>query len=284
MKIIVLGATGLIGSAMFRVLNSVKSLQVFGTIRDNEQRLKFAPQFREGLISNIELLNLDILTRLFAECRPDVVINCAGVTKHLPSGCDPLIALPINALMPHRVAAFCEMVGARFINISTDCVFLGSRGNYREVDQPDACDVYGRSKILGEVIVGEALTIRASTIGHELSTHYGLLDWFLAQKNRCPGYRNAIFSGLPTVFLAQVVRDFVLPDNSLSGLMHVAAKPISKYDLLKMIANKYEKSIEIYPDDNVTVDRSLDGSVFSSATGFVAPEWPELIQIMFDNS
>lgn len=283
MRIIILGANGLIGSTMYRVLSSKESLQVFGTIREDSLRLQFSHKFQSNLLSNVDLLNHDALVHLLLKSRPDVIINCAGITKHLPNSSDPLVVLPINALMPHRVAKLCEMTGARFIHVSTDCVFLGSRGNYRESDQPDARDVYGQSKILGEVIVGNSLTIRTSTLGHELSSSHGLLNWFLNQKGGCRGYRNAVFSGLPTVVLAQVIRDFILPNDSLHGLMHVSAQSINKFDLLQLIATTYGKVIDIQPDDSVEIDRSLDGSLFSKATGFIAPEWPDLIRIMFEN-
>jgi dTDP-4-dehydrorhamnose reductase len=283
MKILILGASGLIGNTMYRVLSSDKSLQAFGTIREDSLRLRFANEFQVNLISGVDLLNYDALIHLLLKLNPDVIINCAGVTKHLPNSSDPLMALPINALMPHRVAALCRLTGARFIHVSTDCVFLGSRGNYRESDLPDARDVYGQSKALGEVVVGNSLTIRTSTLGHELSSAHGLLNWFLNQKDVCRGYRNAVFSGLPTVVLAQVIRDFVLTNDSLRGLMHLSAQSINKFNLLQLIAKTYGKVIDIQPDDGFEIDRSLDGSLFSKATGFIAPEWPELIQIMFDN-
>lgn len=283
MKIVVLGASGLIGSTMYRVLSSESALQVFGTIREDSLRHRFLNKFQKNLISAVDLLNHDALVHLLLKLRPDVIINCAGVTKHLPNSSSVLLALPINALMPHRIAALCELIGARFIHVSTDCVFLGNRGHYRESDQPDARDVYGQSKALGEVVMKNSLTIRTSTLGHELTSAHGLLDWFLNQKDVCRGYRNAVFSGLPTVVLAHVIRDFVLSNDALRGLMHVSAQPINKFNLLQLIAKTYGKIIDIQPDDSVEIDRSLDGSLFAKVSGFVAPEWPELIQIMFEN-
>ena len=281
MKILILGANGLIGSTMYRVLSADDRLQVFGTLRDLSSRRHFDEKLQPNLTSGIDLLNIDTLSDLISKLRPEVIINCAGVTKHLPNASHPLVALPINSLMPHRVAALCNLSGTRFIHVSTDCVFLGTKGNYNESDFPDAHDVYGQSKALGEVVEGNSLTIRTSTIGHELASAHGLLNWFLNQNDECVGYQKAIFSGLPTVVLAQVFRDFILPINSLCGLYHVAAHPIDKYQLLNLIAKVYGKQINIKPEDKVSINRSLDGSLFSKTTGFIAQEWPELIDIMY---
>lgn len=283
MKILILGASGLIGSTMYRVLSSVVEYNVSGTIREPSLLRHFRSEIQSNLISGIDLLNTDALADLLKSMRPDVVINCAGITKHLPNAEHPLVALPINSLMPHRVAALCELSGAKFIHVSTDCVFLGDKGNYKESDYPDARDIYGKSKALGEVHEGNSLTIRTSTIGHELIGSHGLLNWFLNQNNECLGYKNAIFSGLPTVVLAQVFRDYILPSNTLRGLYHIAAKPIDKYSLLNLIAKKYQKQITINSNDTFSIDRSLDCTQFSKNTGFIAPEWPELINIMFND-
>jgi dTDP-4-dehydrorhamnose reductase len=202
------------------------------------------------------------------------------LTKHKSGAEDPLVSIPVNTLMPHRLAGLCKLVGTRLIHVSTDCVFSGQRGGYVEGDFADARDVYGKSKALGEVIYPHCVTLRTSTIGHELASQFGLLDWFLAQEGRCKGYTRAVFSGLPTVVFAQVVRDIVVPQTELSGLYHVAAKPIAKFDLLRMIADVYGKDIDIVPDDKLVIDRSLDAKRFQLATGYVAPEWPEMIKLM----
>jgi dTDP-4-dehydrorhamnose reductase len=182
--------------------------------------------------------------------------------------------------MPHRLAGLCKLAGARLIHVSTDCVFSGEKGKYVENDFADARDVYGKSKALGEVDYPHAITLRTSTIGHELQSEYGLLNWFLSQKGACRGYTRAVFSGLPTVVFAQVVRDIVIPNVNMSGLYHVAAKSISKYDLLKLIAGVYGKTIEIVSDDKLVIDRSLNAERFQLATGYIAPEWPELVKLM----
>ncbi len=283
MKVLVIGASGMIGSAMLRVLSEKNGWEVFGTVRDESVKRFFSAPIGERLRAGIDLGSQDSLLRILDLVRPDVAINCAGLTRHKPEAEDPLVAIPINTLMPHRLAGLCKLAGVRLIHVSTDCVFSGERGKYVEEDFADARDVYGKSKALGEVYYQHTVTLRTSTIGHELQSRYGLLDWFLSQEGRCKGYTRALFSGLPTVVFAQIIRDVVLARPELSGLYHVAAKPIAKSDLLRLIANVYGKTIDIVPDHELVIDRSLDARRFELATGYVAPEWPELIKLMHAN-
>ncbi len=282
MRVLVLGASGMLGNAMFRVLSQGKGLEVFGTARSGSVRRFFAPEAGQRIIAGVDVENQDSLARVFAEVKPQVVVNCIGLIKQLAEADDPLQALPINAMLPHRLARLCELGGACLVHVSTDCVFTGTKGNYRESDPSDATDLYGKSKFLGEVAYPRTITLRTSIIGHELSSAHGLVGWFLAQEGRVKGYTRAIFSGLPTVELARVVRDVVLPRTDLSGLYHVASSPIAKYDLLKLVAQVYGKAIEIVPDDAVLIDRSLNADRFKEASGYVAPPWPELVKAMFE--
>ncbi len=281
MKILVIGASGMIGSTVLRVLSEKNDWEVFGTVRDDSVKRFFSAAIGERLIAGIDVEHLDLLVKVLDQLRPDVVVNCAGLTKHKPEADDPQVSIPINTLMPHRLAGLCKLVGARLIHVSTDCVFSGEKGGYNENDFADARDVYGKSKALGEVLYPNAITLRTSTIGHELQSKYGLLDWFLSQEGQCKGYTRAIFSGLPTVVFAQVVRDVVIPHKQLSGLYHVAAEPIGKFDLLNLIAEVYGKAIEIVPDDKLVIDRSLNADRFREATGYVAPDWRSLIKLMY---
>lgn len=282
MKILVLGVSGMLGNAMFRVLSENAEIEVFGTARSSSVQRYFAPEMSKKIIAGVDVENQDALTHVFAKVKPQVVINCIGLIKQLAVADDPLQALPINAMLPHRLARLCELGSARLIHISTDCVFAGTKGDYRESDPADATDLYGKSKHLGEVTYPHTITLRTSIIGHELSSSHALLGWFLAQEGQVKGYTKAIFSGLPTVELARVVRDVVLPRSELSGLSHVASAPIAKYDLLKLIADVYGKKIEIIPDDALVIDRSLNAERFKDATGYVAPPWPELVKRMFE--
>lgn len=270
----------MIGNTVFRVLSEHNAWEVFGSVRDKSVQRFFSPSIGAQLVSGIDIEHPDMLAKLLDLIKPEVVINCAGLTKHKPEAEDPLIAVPINTLIPHRLAGLCKLIGARLIHVSTDCVFSGKQGKYTEDDFPDAHDVYGKTKVLGEVIYSHAITLRTSTIGHELQNKYGLLDWFLSQEGRCKGYTRAVFSGLPTVVFAQIVRDYVIPHPELSGLYHVAAQPINKFDLLKLIAEIYGKSIDIIADNKLVIDRSLDASRFQTATGYIAPQWPDLIKLM----
>jgi dTDP-4-dehydrorhamnose reductase len=281
LKVLVLGSSGLIGSTTLRVLSERSEWQVYGSIRSDSIR-PFLPKISaDKLISNLDVDNLSSIIQTISEIEPDVVINCIGATKHKKEGNSPLNAIELNALLPHRLAQVCALAGSRFIHISTDCVFSGKDGFYSESAFADADDVYGRSKALGEVTYGGALTLRTSTIGHELHSNYGLLNWFLSQKSSCKGFNKAIFSGLPTVVFAQVIRNVVLKNMQLTGLYHVAAQPINKYDLLKMIAKVYKKEINIEADDSLIVNRSLDASKFNQATGYNPPTWQDLIETMY---
>jgi dTDP-4-dehydrorhamnose reductase len=280
MKILILGVSGMLGNAMIRVMAETDHHDVWGTARSGTVKRHFSGQLGEHILAGIDVENVDVLARVFAEVRPVAVVNCIGLIKQLAEADDPLLALPINAMLPHRLARLCDLIGARLVHVSTDCVFNGTKGGYTESDPSDAEDLYGKSKFLGEVAYPHTITLRTSIIGHELASAHGLVGWFLEQKGRVKGYRRAIFSGLPTVELSRIVRDIVLPRPALSGLYHVAAAPIAKYELLKLVATAWGKTIEIEPDDRVVIDRSLDATRFREATGYVAPPWPELVARM----
>lgn len=279
-RVLVLGVSGMLGNAVFRVFAQSDGYSVMGSARSAGVLRLLPSELREQVVCGVDIENTDSLMRLFTLARPDVVINCVGLIKQLAEAEDPLAAIPINALLPHRVARLCDVAGARLIHMSTDCVFSGSRGMYREQDVSDAKDLYGRSKYLGEVDYPHAVTLRTSIIGHELSSAHGLVGWFLAQQGPVKGYARAIFSGLPTVELARVMRDFVVPNPELRGLYHVSAEPINKFELLKLVAQAYGKSIKITPDEKLEIDRSLDSSRFREITGYQPPAWPELVRRM----
>lgn len=280
MKILVLGASGMLGNAIVRVLTENTDWQVYGTVRSESSKRFFNADIAERLLSGIDVEQNDSLMQAFICIRPEVVINCVGLIKQLADADDPLQAIPINALLPHRLARLCELSGARLVHMSTDCVFSGDKGDYQESDLSDAKDLYGRSKYLGEVAYSHTITLRTSIIGHELQSAHGLVGWFLSQQERCNGFTRAIFSGFPTVVLAQIIRDVVIPRADLSGVYHVAAQPIAKFELLKLIAEVYGKSIEVMPDDRLVIDRSLNADRFRIATGYVAPTWSELVHRM----
>ena len=140
---------------------------------------------KRNRINNIEcnVTNFDSLFEIIEEIKPDYIINCIGV---LIKGSmeDPSNAILINAVLPHKLAQFSKAVNAKFIHISTDCVFDGSKGNYIETDNKTTQDTYGLSKSLGEISDAKNLTLRTSIIGPELKNNgEGLFSWFINQKD-----------------------------------------------------------------------------------------------------
>ncbi len=279
-RVLVLGANGMLGNAVFRLFAASPGYRVFGSVRSSAALRHIPNELHSCVITGVDVENSDALIQLFDDVHPDVVINSVGLVKQLAASYEPLAAIAINALLPHRLAKLCGVAGARLVQMGTDCVFSGMKGMYTEADISDATDLYGRSKCLGEVDYPHAITLRTSIIGHELDGAHSLLGWFLSQTGSIKGYRRAVFSGLPTVEIARVIRDYVLPHPELHGVYHVSANPVNKFDLLTLVAQTYGKTIEICADDQLVIDRSLDSSRFQTATGYVAPEWPELIGLM----
>lgn len=277
-KILVLGASGMLGNAIYRYLSEQPNLSVFGTIRNSSNRKYFSDNLHEHLFPNVDVLHQDDLIHLLKQLKPDVIINCVGIIKQLSESKDPLAVLPINSMLPHRLAHLADLINARVIHISTDCVFAGTKGLYTENDDCDATDLYGVSKKIGELSEYQnAITLRTSIIGRELNTNYALIDWFLSQQHSIKGYKHAVFSGLPTVELARVIHDYVIPNPQLSGLYHVSSEPIDKYSLLKLVAEVYGKKIDIIPDEHFKINRSLNSGRFKQITGYKPPSWPELV-------
>ena len=279
-KVLVLGATGMLGNAVLRFFAQSAGYEVFGSARSTSALHLLPADLSDCLICGVDVDHIDTLISLFYKVQPDVVINCIGLVKQLAEADDPMSAIPVNSLLPHRLARLCGVAGARLVHMSTDCVFSGAKGMYTEADMSDAKDFYGRSKYLGEVDYPHAITLRTSIIGHELNGSHSLVGWFLAQQGSVKGFRRAIFSGLPTVDLARVIRDHVIPHPELHGVHHVSADPINKYELLTLISNVYGKKIDIAIDDNFIIDRSLDSTRFREATGYQPQPWPELVRRM----
>jgi dTDP-4-dehydrorhamnose reductase len=282
-KILVLGASGMLGSAMLRVLAGDRMLEAYGAVRSPGVIAQFAETPRDRFLVGTDVLDEQGLVSLFGKVRPDIVVNCVGLIKQLESASDPILAIQINALLPHRLLSICRLAGARLVHISTDCVFSGKKGMYRESDPSDACDLYGKSKYLGEIADAEdAITLRTSIIGHELGSHHGLLEWFLHAKGTVMGFTEAYFSGLPTVELARIVCDLVIPKPELHGLYHVSVDRISKLDLLTLVSEIYADNKEIVPDPALKIDRSLNSDRFRAATGYRPPSWRDLVTAMHD--
>lgn len=285
LKILILGVTGMLGHILFEQFMKSDKIDVYGTTRSKEHLETWRPDtIHNRLILNVDADHYSSIEEAVASVNPDIVINCIGIIKQLPVANDPVVSISINSLLPHRISLTCKSVGSRMIHISTDCVFDGRKGWYAEDDYSDADDLYGRTKYLGEV-GGEShcITIRTSIIGHELKNRLGLIDWFLAQTGKVRGFRNAIYTGFPTVEMVRIIRDFIIPDVSISGVINVSSEPISKYALLKIVAAEYNKDIEIEPYDDIRVDRSLDSRRFRKKTGYAPPDWYEMIREMHEH-
>jgi len=280
MRLLVLGASGMLGSSVLRYLVQTEGITVYGTVRTEAARGVVPRPFQDRVLPPVDVLDSEALELLLDKIRPHVVINCIGVVKQLSESADALISIPVNSLLPHRLAKTCRDHHCRLVHFGTDCVFAGGQGQYREDDVPDARDLYGRSKLLGEVDYPNAITLRTSIIGHELQGNRSLIDWFLSQSGTVRGFTRAVFSGLPTVEVARIIREFVLPRPDLHGLYHLSADPIAKYDLLRLVAEAYGKEVDLVEDDSVVIDRSLDSTRFRDATGFAPEPWPELVRRM----
>ncbi len=277
-RILILGGGGTLGHKLWQLLPS-KFPDTFVTIRKNREfyakcGLFTGPKVIEGL----DLMDFSRLNPVLDELKPSVIINCAGVTLRRDESGDKTANIAINALLPHRLAAWCAENRSRLVHISTDCVFDGSRGNYDEEAQSDAKTLYGRSKFLGEVNEPCAVTLRTSFIGRELMGGGELLEWFLAQRGRkVKGYTKVFFTGLTSNKLAGVVGNVIEKFPSLSGLYHVASEVISKYALLQLANEAYGAGVEIEPDDSLECRRDLNGGKFAKATGFVCPSWRQMM-------
>jgi len=286
MKVVILGAGGMLGHKIFQTLIPIFP-ETIATIRGTVSEPPFCriPLFQEeSVIEGVDAMDFGRLERLLREMRPQVVINCVGVIKQRAAAKAAIPSIAINALLPHRLAEACGTWGGRLIHFSTDCVFSGRRGGYTEEDPSDAEDLYGKSKCLGEVSTENALTLRTSIIGRELSHFQSLLEWFLSRPGgTVGGYTRAIYSGLTTNYLAELVGKLLVDHPGLSGLYQVASASLSKFDLLILLRNAYSLDMEIVPSDAEICDRSLSGQKFQRATGYCTPSWPELVRQMAED-
>ncbi len=280
MRILILGATGMLGNAIFSYFSSLESFVVFGTIR-NKKSIYFFKKNESKIIPEVNAFDSNKLKAVINEIKPHYVVNCIGAIKQLKAGNDPLEAIPLNAHLPHVLSKLCHDGNSKFIHFSTDCVFSGKVGGYTENSLPDANDIYGQTKLLGEVVNSSSLTLRTSIIGHELNSNVSLVDWFLSQSGSVKGYSKAIFSGLPAIEIAIVLENIFINHPSLYGLYHLSSNKISKYHLLQLIKKVYKKNINIIDSDELIVDRSLNSNLLKSKIGYRSPSWDVLIEKMY---
>jgi dTDP-4-dehydrorhamnose reductase len=277
MKVLIIGATGMLGYSLFSCLSDHAELEVYGTVRNIKGKERFFREYPNKIIEDIEVDNICKVEAVIAYLKPDVVINCIGLIKQHDISKQHTDAVAINSLLPHQLANICTQFEARFIHFSTDCVFTGTKGSYLESDTPDATDLYGKSKSLGEVDYSPHLTLRTSIIGHELSSNVSLIDWFLSQENTTKGFSKAIFSGLPTCVIAKLLAERILPKPEITGLYHLSVDPIDKFSLLKLVSTIYNKEIEIEESTELNIDRSLNSDSLRKLIDFNIPTWEALI-------
>ena len=276
MRVMVIGATGTLGHRL--CLDWAERFECWGTVRapvEDPVAELLAPV---RLIAGISAEDPDTLRSALERARPDVVVNCVGAVKQAEEGQQPIPAIRINSLFPHELAAACRESSARMIHVSTDCVFSGERGRYSEQDVPDAADLYGRSKLLGEISGEGLLTLRTSLIGRELRSSLGLLEWLISNRGgSVKGFSRAVFSGLTTIALASEIGVVIEEHPGLDGIWHLASEPIDKLELLTELERALELGIGIVPDDSVMVDRSLDSTRLCRETGRQPRRWDQMV-------
>ena len=276
MKVLVLGGDGMLGHELFRQLCGPHDARV--TLRQPLSAYAAKGLFERGnAFAGVDARTAGRVEAVLDEFRPEAVVNAIGIVKQRAESEEALASIEVNALLPHRLALACRSAGARLIHLSTDCVFSGDQGAYREEDRPDPADLYGRSKLLGEVAGEGALTLRTSMIGLGLYRKTSLVDWFLAQKGRVQGYRKAIFSGLTTREIARVIGMLLERHPRASGLYHLSAAPISKYELLVKLRERLRAPVEVAPADEPRIDRSLDSTRFRRVFAYRPPSWDEML-------
>ena len=280
MKILIIGGGGMLGHKLVQSLS--ERFDVWTTLKGRFADYgKYEIFDKNRVFETVDAENFDNFERLLKKIAPQVIFNAVGIIKQLPTSKNVVKTLTINAILPHRLAELAEKINAKLINISTDCVFDGLKGNYSETDISNAADVYGKSKNLGEVVEGSCLTIRTSIIGRELRTAHSLVEWFLGNRGgTAKGFVNAVYSGFPTIVLADIIGDIIENHFDLRGLYHVSADPINKFELLQLINQAFDAKIEVEPFEDFRIDRSLDSAKFRNETGFKPESWQKMIEKM----
>jgi len=278
MKILILGAGGMLGHQLWRQLQ--RDHEVWVTVRRPLSAYERFGLFKaDRTIASLDVTCADSLMSVVGRVRPEAMINCVGIIKQLKEASNPVISIMINSLLPHRLAELAAAVGARLIHVSTDCVFSGEKGGYVESDRSDAEDMYGRTKFLGEVIQSHCVTLRTSIVGRELETKSGLIEWFLSQKGKTiRGFRRSVYTGFTTPELARIIETVLLEYPRMYGLWHVSSERIDKFELLKKAERAFGWKGEIVPDDTCVCDRSLDSTRFRTTTKYVSPCWDAMLE------
>jgi len=277
MRVLILGGDGMLGHRLLHHFSTGHETRV--TLRRS-----LADYPRPGLFDRgnafdaTDVRDFDRVASVISDFRPQAVINAAGIVKQRPEAHEVEAANEVNALFPHRLAQACREHAAHLVHLSTDCVFSGEKGNYTESDRPDPVDLYGQSKLQGEVDAPGVITLRTSMIGRELDRKAGLVEWFLAQKGKTiKGYRRAIFSGFITAELARLIEMLVTRHPGARGLYHASSAPISKFDLLTRLNRRLAHGVTIVHDDAVKCDRSLDSTRLRKTFNYTPPAWDAML-------
>jgi dTDP-4-dehydrorhamnose reductase len=270
MKVLILGGNGMAGHVITAYFKKLEKYDVYYTSRGQEDK---------GAIY-LDVTNLTKLEEIIDTIKPDITINCIGILNAAADK-DIKLAFQVNSLLPHQLVKLMERHQGKLIHISTDCVFSGERGDYIESDIPDGTSFYSQSKQLGEVISSNHLTVRTSIIGPELkSDGIGLFLWFMKQTGTIKGYKNVWWNGVTTLELAKSLDQMITCN--VNGLFQLGAvKKISKYDLLVLIKDIFQKQdVLIEPDYHFIQDRTIKNT--RSDFIYKIPDYPTMIQEMRD--
>ncbi len=278
MRVLIVGGNGMLGSQLLRSYTGRHEVMV--TLRQRRDAYRGGSLFRgDNSYENVDVRDAGRLGQVMAAFQPEVVVNAAGVVKQRDQAKEAVSCIEINSLVPHKLRDLCEKYGSRLIHISTDCVFSGTTGGYVESSQPDATDLYGRSKLLGEVSAAPGITLRTSIIGPELDQKRSLIEWYLAQRGEIRGFTRAIYTGFTTLEMARIIERAMLQHPHLSGLWQVASEPIDKCSLLVMLGGFLGRTdISVKPDHDFYCDRSLIGAAFNQETGYSPPSWTTMLE------
>ncbi|WP_419168996.1 dTDP-4-dehydrorhamnose reductase family protein [Halobacteriovorax sp.] len=275
MKILILGANGMLGNSIYRYFRN----------RYEVKAVSRSKSWTEEVVSGYDINDISKFSDLIEDFKPQVVVNCIGIIKQLKDSKNSIKSIATNSLWPHQLVELCAKSDTKVIHFSTDCVFDGKEGSYTENDKPNSQDLYGLSKRLGELTEDKnALTLRTSIIGHELNSSVSLIDWFLSQDTECQGFKKAIYSGFPTISIAKIIDKYILKallNNEIYGLYHLSSEPISKFELLNLVAKEYGKEIDIKENNDFIIDRSLDSSRLQNKLNFSPNSWENYIKEMY---
>ena len=278
--VLILGGAGMLGHKLLQVFRT-RSASVACTIRGAVRGscLERVDLFRESdVVENVDATRFEQVERVLDERKPDVVINCVGVIKQRPQAQLPIPSITLNALFPHRLAAAANTRGARVLHFSTDCVFSGRKGGYTEADLSDAEEHNGKTKLLGEVVTPNALTLRTSIIGRELTGHrFSARLVSVPEPSPDKGLHAAHLLRRDDPSSRRAGRDLAEHHPTLSGLYQVTSPAITKYALLCLLREAFHLDIEVAPDSDEACDRSMVGARFDLAVSRVQPRWQDLV-------